>query len=201
MGNPPLTPHSCFGLKVYSEVILFENLLTDTKIRHIIHLGQHPAPKPSLPHALHFPSNTICFSTGIQPPCHRQSTPRTTVFSGPWGAPRYIMPTLQVVVPTLITSHRGVAGVGRGGVWFVDPETGCLKRRHIWPEFLFPAGSPAAAEICSMPLVINDPRMPLLQRKHRRLAQNYQSPLAPRTLSKLAGMHRMGPSWIYIQKS
>lgn len=115
MENPPLTAHSCFWLKVYSEVILFKNPGTDTKIRHVIHLGQHPAPKPPLPHALHFLSDTICVSMLMQPSCHHKSTPWTTVFSGAWGALWYTIPTSQVVAPTLITSHRG-EGDSRG-VW------------------------------------------------------------------------------------
>ena len=152
MENPPLTHHSCFWQKVYSEVVLSENLGTDTKIRHVIHLGQHPAPKPSLLHALHFASDTVCVSTLMQTPRHhhrRQSTPCTTIFSGAWGALWYVTPTSQVIAPTLITSWGG-AGKEEGGLLLL--KAGCLKSRRIWPELFFAVGSPAAGEICSMPL-------------------------------------------------
>lgn len=68
---------------------------------------------------------------------------------------------------------------------------------YIWPELLFEAESPAAGEICSTTLVFNDPRCHF-PKENRRLVKNYESPLAPRTLNKLAEMYSMSPFWTYI---
>lgn len=66
----------------------------------------------------------------------------------------------------------------------------------IWPEFLFAAERSAAGDICSKILVFNDPRCHF-PKENRRLVQNYESPLAPRTLNMLAEMYSMGPFWTY----
>lgn len=68
---------------------------------------------------------------------------------------------------------------------------------YIWPELLFAAESPAAGEICSTTLVFNDPRCHF-PKENRRLVQNDESPLAPRTLNKLAEMYSMSPFWTCI---
>lgn len=67
----------------------------------------------------------------------------------------------------------------------------------IWPKLLFEAESPAAGEICSTTLVFNDPRCHF-PKENRRLVQNYESPLAPRTPNELTEMSTMSLFWTYI---